>query len=80
MKDDEITEKLEAIIKSHDSLREEIRTVLNKHCAENASDTPDFILAEFLMGCLYAFDQATRTRSDWYRPQDDREICTPPNE
>ena len=38
------------------SLRDDITTVLNKHSAEGGSDTPDFILARFLLGCLEAFD------------------------
>ena len=33
-------------------LAKDIAAVLNKHSAENGSDTPDFILAEYLMNCL----------------------------
>jgi len=40
-------------------LESEIRKLLNVHCAENASNTPDFILANYLISCLDAFDQAT---------------------
>ena len=47
-------------------LREEITKVLNKASAENASDTPDFILAEYLMDSLKAFDVATSRRDRWY--------------
>lgn len=45
----------------------EIRETLNRHCAENASNTPDYILAEFLLECLNAFDKGVRTRDNWYR-------------
>lgn len=48
------------------TLVEELRALLNRHSAENESDTPDFILAEFLLGCLNAYDTAIRRRSDWY--------------
>jgi len=33
---------------------------------ENASDTPDFILAQYLSDCLAAFDKAVRERERWY--------------
>jgi hypothetical protein len=41
-----------------DSLRAAIEHVINRHSAENGSDTPDFILAQFLTDCLCAFDAA----------------------
>lgn len=48
------------------SLREELAMVLNKHSRENFSNTPDFILAEYLISCLSAFETATRERENWY--------------
>lgn len=47
-------------------LRKDIESAIKRHSAENASNTPDFILAEFLMDCLKAFDAATRERERWY--------------
>lgn len=35
-----------------------LREVLNKHSMENASNTPDYILATFLMDSLVAINQA----------------------
>lgn len=49
-----------------EKLRDEIESVLNKHSAENGSDTPDFILAQYLIDCLKAFDNATTRRVEWY--------------
>lgn len=49
-----------------DELAEEIAAVINRHCAENESDTPDFILADYLMMCLVAFGRAVRRREKWY--------------
>ncbi len=46
--------------------REEIETLIHKHSRENTSDTPDFILAEYLTDCLAAFDKAVRERERWY--------------
>lgn len=33
---------------------------------ENGSDTPDFILAEFLANCLASFDETVVKREKWY--------------
>lgn len=43
-----------------------IRSALNSVSAENDSNTPDFILAQYLIGCLNAFNIATNQRTDWY--------------
>lgn len=48
------------------SLKDDISKLLNIVSAENASDTPDFILGEYLTSCLDAFDNATRQREKWY--------------
>jgi hypothetical protein len=48
------------------SLRQEIETALNKASAENNSNTPDFVLAEYLLDSLAAFDKATNRREEWY--------------
>lgn len=47
--------------------RRELCSVINKHSQENGSDTPDFILANYLTDCLAAFDKATVRRDKWYR-------------
>ena len=46
--------------------RKELATLINRHSLENGSDTPDFILAEYLSGCLKAFDNAFERRLIWY--------------
>lgn len=48
------------------AFEEELRATLNRHSMENGSDTPDFILAEYLLNCLDAFDTAVTARSTWY--------------
>ena len=47
-------------------LRKDIEQSINKHSIENESNTPDFILAEYLTDCLRAFDKATVRREEWY--------------
>lgn len=40
--------------------------LLNAHSMENASNTPDFILAQYLKGCLETFVTAIQQRENWY--------------
>ena len=47
-------------------LEKEIEACINRYSAENASNTPDFILAMYLMDCLWAFNRATNKREKWY--------------
>ena len=49
-----------------ESFREKLENLINAHSMENGSDTPDFILAEFMADSLRAFDKATKERSRWY--------------
>jgi hypothetical protein len=48
------------------SLVDELQSALNRHSAENGSNTPDFILARYLERCLLAFDDASVARETWY--------------
>lgn len=48
------------------NLIDELSATLNRHSAENGSDTPDFILATFLTDCLNAWDKCTAARDRWY--------------
>lgn len=54
------------IIKAMPRLHEDLEELLNKHSAENLSNTPDFILASFLMACLSAFNGSVVGRDNWY--------------
>jgi hypothetical protein len=47
-------------------LHELIEEAINKASAENGSNTPDFILAQYLAGCLKAFDKAVLSRDNWH--------------
>jgi len=49
-----------------ESLREDLQELLNFHSAENGSDTPDFILVDYLVGCLEVFDRTLARREQWY--------------
>ncbi len=43
-----------------------IQVLLNKTCQENANDTPDFVLAEYLINCLKAYNEAVKARDKWW--------------
>ncbi len=47
-------------------LAKRIQSELNCVSRENASGTPDFILAEYLEACLCAFENATNARDKWH--------------
>jgi len=43
-----------------------LRNLINSHRIENMSDTPDFILANYLKNCLENFAEAVNARETWY--------------
>ena len=43
-----------------------LQRLLNAHSQENASNTPDFILAQYLLGCLAAWNTGVQQRDTWY--------------
>lgn len=49
-----------------EELRKKVEVAINECSAENGSNTPDFILAEFLTDCLTAWDKASMARERWY--------------
>jgi hypothetical protein len=48
--------------KQPDEFRKGLETLINKHSKENGSDTRDFVLAQYLIDCLAAFDKAVKQR------------------
>ena len=44
----------------------DLEDLINLYSQEDGSNTPDFILANYLARCLEAFDMATRERETWY--------------
>lgn len=48
------------------NLEEEMANVLNRFCAENESNTPDWILAQFLLNCLSAWNRGVQQRETLY--------------
>jgi hypothetical protein len=44
----------------------ELRSLINRFSKENGSDTPDFILAQYMNNCLTNFNEAVTARTNWY--------------
>lgn len=45
---------------------EELSDLLNKYSKENDSDTPDYILANYISRCLDTFSKTVAEREQWY--------------
>lgn len=50
----------------------ELQALINRHSMENQSNTPDFILAAYMMACLQAYTTASHARDKWLRIGSDR--------
>jgi hypothetical protein len=48
------------------SFQNKIEQLINETSQENESNTPDFILAEFLYSCLVTFNKGIKQRDKWY--------------
>ncbi len=49
-----------------DKFEKEIEALINRFSLENGSNTPDFLLAEYLRRCLANWNITTRAREAWY--------------
>lgn len=50
----------------NDPFKQELTTLINRHSKENGRGTPDWMLAEYLVNCLEAYDLAVSKRKQWY--------------
>ena len=48
------------------AFEEELTTLLNRYSKENGSNTPDFILAQFLEDQLELFNKTMKSRDQWH--------------
>ena len=53
-------------ISDREEFRKKLEELINIYSQEKYSDTPDFILAGYLMKCLDAFEIAINRRGKWY--------------
>jgi len=48
------------------NFKKELEQLLNKYSIENESNTPDYILAQYLIGALELFNVIVTRRENWY--------------
>lgn len=49
-----------------ESFEKKLENLINEYSKENGSDTPDFLLAEYLSDCLYNYNKTIRARDKWF--------------
>lgn len=49
------------------NFKEDLRTLLHLYSIEAESNTPDYILAQYITDCLDAFERAVKSRDEWYK-------------
>jgi hypothetical protein len=47
-------------------VHDEFRATVNRHSLENDSNTPDWMLADYLIACLDAWNETTKQREKWH--------------
>lgn len=52
----------------------ELTHLINKYSLENESNTPDFILAKYLVMSLVCVNHAIGVRSAWYGPSNAKQL------
>ena len=66
-----------------ENFRKSLVELLNKYSKENDSNTPDFILADYLMLCLEAYNKTLQVRESWYgrdierKKPEEKILCEP---
>lgn len=48
------------------TFEKELENLINRYSKENGSNTPDFILAEYMSKCLTNFNDIVTKREKWY--------------
>lgn len=48
--------------KADEAIKRDFRDIINKHSRENLSNTPDFLLAEFLLNCLKNYEMTAKAK------------------
>ena len=54
------------VLQIEGTFQEELEELINRYSMENQSDTPDYILAEYLVSCLNTWAYITRQRDKWF--------------
>jgi len=52
--------------KREPSFEKELEQLINQHSKENESNTPDFILAQYLKRCFEIYAETVKARDNWF--------------
>ncbi len=61
-----VVENRAPVYEPRPTLEQALQSLLNRYSAENGSNTPDFILATYMLASLKAFETASLERERWY--------------
>ena len=53
---------------------QELSSLINRHSQENVSNTPDFLLARFLVGCLDSYNEVALQRDRLRNDADQKQL------
>ncbi len=53
--------------KNEREFKQELIRIINIFGIEKHSDTPDFLIADYLFDCMISYGIATRKRDDWHQ-------------
>jgi hypothetical protein len=48
------------------TFEQELEQLINRHSIENAADTPDWLLTQYISGCLAVFARTIKERDRYY--------------
>lgn len=69
-------EELDEIVTRETEFHRELTSLLNRYSKENVSDTPDFILASYISGCLINYNSTVTQREKWFEREKKRKDIT----
>lgn len=58
---------IEESVKKEEEFKKDLAEVINKHSREQYSNTPDFILADYLYWCLANYQNTINANFDWHK-------------
>jgi hypothetical protein len=54
------------VLTKEDRFKRELQEVINRHSKESGSNTPDYVLADYLIGCLNTFNDSVNAMEKHY--------------
>lgn len=60
---------------TYQGFRVMLENLINEGCMEKESDTPDYILAHYMIDCLKAYDKAVNARREWHSTENTKDWC-----